>query len=116
MLASTSRELKERLNFILKELNFSLEKHTENPKDTLIEFKTINPRVLILDLFLKDSNGFELVKKLKEMNETAPIIVISPIRSPSLIEKLFRYGAKDVLIPPFSNETLATTILHRIEE
>lgn len=115
MLASANKEIKKRLVDILAELQLPLNSFTEKSEELLTTFKTAKPEILILDLFMTGIYGLEVLKKLNEFSEECSVIVITSLRSPTIVEKLFRFGARDVLQMPFQNETLATTIRHRLD-
>ncbi len=115
MLASADLFLKKRVVEILKQLGSELSHHCSNSSDTLIEFPKVKPDILIFDTLLPGPEGLEILKKLNGLKENATLIAVSSLRRPLFIEKLFYLGAKDVLVPPFEDTTLATVILHRLE-
>lgn len=58
------------------------------------------PNLILLDLLLPIVDGFEVLKKLKENEETKeiPVIIISNLDDKEKIEKGLRMGAIDYLI------------------
>jgi two-component system, OmpR family, KDP operon response regulator KdpE len=78
-----------------------------NGKDGLISAATHHPLIIILDLGLPDSDGLEILIKLREWY-TKPVIVLSVRNSEEDIITALDKGANDYLTKPFrSGELLA---------
>jgi two-component system alkaline phosphatase synthesis response regulator PhoP len=62
------------------------------------------PELVILDIMLPESNGFDILKKLRTHNNTAdiPVIMITARTSEADRVKGFDYGADDYISKPFS--------------
>lgn len=81
--------------------------HASNGKEGLVEAATTNPSLIILDLGLPDTDGQEILKKLREWF-FKPIIVLSVRSSEDDIIRALDNGANDYLTKPFrSGELLA---------
>ena len=65
------------------------------------------PDIIVLDIFLPDMDGFEVLKKLRSFLDT-PVIAFSA-RS-SVAEKALSLGANDFLAKPFIPEELVIRI------
>lgn len=61
------------------------------------------PDLILLDVMMPDMDGFEVISKIKKMDETAhiPIIFITGLDSAEDEEKGFLLGAVDYVIKPF---------------
>jgi len=78
-----------------------------NGKDGLVDAATNHPSIIILDLGLPDTDGQEVLKKLREWF-FKPIIVLSVRSSEEEIIRALDNGANDYLTKPFrSGELLA---------
>lgn len=76
-------------------------------KEGLIDAATLHPSAIILDLGLPDTDGHEILKKLREWY-TKPVIVLSVRDSEKDIVSALDNGANDYLTKPFrSGELLA---------
>lgn len=81
--------------------------NASNGKEGLVEAATTNPSLIILDLGLPDTDGQEILVKLREWY-FKPIIVLSVRSSEEDIIKALDHGANDYLTKPFrSGELLA---------
>lgn len=83
--------------------------HAANGKEGLVEAATTNPSLIILDLGLPDSDGQEILRKLREWF-FKPIIVLSVRSSEEDIIKALDNGANDYLTKPFRSGELQARI------
>lgn len=65
--------------------------------------------LILLDLMLPKTNGKEIIKKLKEINN-CPIIIVSAIGDVDMKVNTFELGADDYLTKPFQNKELLARI------
>lgn len=68
--------------------------------EAVTKTKDIKPDIVLLDLILPGSNGFEILKEIKndrEIKET-PVIVLSNLGQKSEIDKGIELGAVDYLV------------------
>jgi two-component system, OmpR family, KDP operon response regulator KdpE len=80
-----------------------------NGKDGLIHAATTHPVLIILDLGLPDTDGLEILKKLREWY-LKPIIILSVRSSEEDIIHALDHGANDYLTKPFRTGELLARI------
>ncbi|MFK5996696.1 MAG: sigma-54 dependent transcriptional regulator [Rhodobacterales bacterium] len=73
-------------------------------------FNTNSHSVVVMDLFLPDMDGIEVIQKLVHDNPQAKIIVITSNGSVNRAVEAMRAGAFDFLLKPFSDERLLATV------
>lgn len=79
----------------------------ENASEGLIMSTSVKPELILLDLGLPDSDGMEVLKKIREWSNV-PVIILSVRNSEQDIVAALDAGANDYLTKPFSsNELLA---------
>ncbi len=78
-------------------------------RDGLVDAATYHPNLIILDLGLPDTDGLEILKKLREWF-TKPIIILSVRNSEDDIISALDHGANDYLAKPFRNGELLARI------
>ncbi|MBE9477412.1 MAG: sigma-54-dependent Fis family transcriptional regulator, partial [Proteobacteria bacterium] len=76
----------------------------------LDRFQKNNSHVVIMDLFLPDMEGIEVIRSLIRCNPQAKIIVITSNGSVNRAVEAMRAGAFDFLLKPFSDERLLATV------
>lgn len=84
---------------------------TENPKDALkiLEIQKFN--LILLDIFIPEMDGIEILKTLRSKYPNTPVIILSGsvewVRRKGEVQKL---GASDYILKPFDNITLQNKI------
>jgi two-component system LytT family response regulator len=87
-----------------------LEGHARNINDALALIREKRPQLVYLDIELNQGNAFELLEKIKDLDEfNFTVIFITAFNNYAV--KAFRYNAVDYLLKPISIEELkeATT-------
>jgi DNA-binding response OmpR family regulator len=75
----------------------------------LVVIKTImdqNPDLILLDLYMPEVRGVDIVKTMREMNIDIPIVVISGHINMEDFQILHEYGINDILVKPVDLKTL----------
>jgi DNA-binding NtrC family response regulator len=73
-------------------------------------FKANSNSIVIMDLFLPDVDGVDVIRKFVQDNPQAKIIVITSNGSVIRAVEAMRAGAFDFLLKPFSDERLLATV------
>ena len=74
------------------------------------EFSLQNLDLVMLDLYLGETDGFQLLKNFTARHPGLPVIVMSVERRRESIMKCIELGAKDYIIKPFNKEILLSRI------
>lgn len=85
---------------------------TENPLKAIEIAESEFPNIIILDVSMREKNGFEICRELrshKEFNQTIIIFLTAQIDEESEIKGL-EVGADDYLVKPFSAKVLSKKI------
>jgi CheY-like chemotaxis protein len=77
-----------------------------------VESGAARPELVLLDLFLPQINGLMLLASLRQIAglETVPVIVLSTLGFPEIVEQAIAAGAQDFLLKPFDPELLAEKV------
>ncbi|GAQ93866.1 response regulator receiver domain-containing protein [Thermodesulfovibrio aggregans] len=75
-----------------------------------VKFLNEIPDVVILDIGLPDMDGLEVLKKIKEINSSIQVIMLSGYGDNEKINKSLMHGAFDYLIKPVDIEDLVSKI------
>ncbi len=90
--------------------------HVERLTDALIKLTKETFDVVIIDLTVPDSSGFETFLKIRSLSEDLPIIVLTGFSEDELAEKTLQEGAQDYLVKgQVSNSSLQRAIKFAIE-
>jgi DNA-binding response OmpR family regulator len=74
------------------------------------KFREIKPDILVLDVMMPQMDGFSLAKKIREENDTIPIIFLTAKSQTEDVLEGFHIGGNDYLKKPFSMEELIVRI------
>jgi PleD family two-component response regulator len=110
------------VSFYLKATKERLKKYyeiyTANSADSLFELlERIRADVILLDIYLPDIDGFEIIKRLKEHPEYAliPVIFLTSKNDKESLMKAMHAGAVDLIRKPFSDPELIECIEHQFD-
>ena len=80
-----------------------------NGKDALEQVRTQLPDLILLDIMMPDINGFEVLKKIREVNKVPVIMLTAKGEEDDRIQGL-ELGADDYITKPFSPRELVSRI------
>ena len=97
------------LEDLLKDENFQVRSFLWG-RELLKEINFKQPKVVLLDLWLKDIDGFEVLEKIKKTYPEVQIIVISGHGNIETAVKAIKMGAFDFIEKPLSYERVIVTV------
>ena len=77
-----------------------------NGEDGLKKFKSFKPDIIITDIMMPFCDGLEMTLKIKELDESIPIIVLSAHSDKEKLLKAIDLGINKYFIKPFDPEEL----------
>ncbi len=75
-----------------------------------IEFK---PDIVTMDITMLDMTGIEALKKIREINPNAKVVMISAMGQESMVKEAILCGAKSFIVKPYKEEHI-THILMKV--
>jgi len=112
------------LDQLLRAASFQAVVSTQDPREALDIFLTLEPDLVVLDLRMPRMDGFEVMAQLtSHITDTTylPFLIITGDEDPDTRKRALQMGAKDFLIKPFEagevllriKNLLETRFLHR---
>ncbi len=80
----------------------------------LAAFRSIGPRVAIVDLMLPDRDGIELMRELLAISPGTPVIVITSNGSINKAVEAMRAGATEFLVKPFDEQRFLNAVANAV--
>lgn len=77
--------------------------------------RNFNPSVVLLDLNISGSDGYELLARIKQDRPGVPVLILSANRSPEAIFRASKMGADDYLSKPVDTHELDLHIAKTLE-
>ena len=75
-------------------------------EEALEEIKTSLPDIALLDIQLPEIDGIELLRRLKELQPTLPVVMVSASSQRGMGEKIKEYGADGMIMKPYDQDEL----------
>jgi len=70
------------------------------------------PDLVILDLYLPDGSGLELLRRLRSGGSSADVIVVTAAKEAAALQASLRSGAVDYILKPYRFERFAEALRH----
>lgn len=70
----------------------------------------VSPSAVILDVMMPQVDGLETLRRIREIDEALPIIMLSAVGQTATIVKAMKMGASDYLTKPFEDDELGITL------
>lgn len=80
--------------------------------EALLKIKELKPDLILLDIFLPNGNGINLLKQIRQENISTDVILVTAAKDTVTVQETLRYGAVDYLIKPFDFERLQQALLN----
>jgi DNA-binding NarL/FixJ family response regulator len=87
-------------------------KEAQTGRDGIRMMESVNPDVILLDLILPEINGYEVLKKIKEVQPNIPVIVFSVLATESDRNRAYELGANHYVVKGMESPT---AILEKIK-
>lgn len=65
------------------------------------KYNELNPDLVTMDIIMPNMNGIEAVKKIKETDPDARILMVSAMGQQALVVEAIQAGASDYVVKPF---------------
>ncbi|MDF2634655.1 MAG: hypothetical protein K0R78_1529 [Pelosinus sp.] len=83
----------------------------KNGEEALKFLEEKNIDLVLLDIFMPNMNGLELLSAIRQQDYSVDVIVVSAARDNQSIQMALRNGAVDYLIKPFEFERMQTALV-----
>jgi two-component system response regulator (stage 0 sporulation protein F) len=103
-------EMRMTLTTFLKMRGFEV-KDAANGDQALLEIKAEKPLLVLLDERMPGMDGLVALKKIKELDSSIKVVMLTAVQDEDVIEEAKRLGALDYITKPFDLEKLEAMIL-----
>lgn len=115
LIIDDEREICESIKMILEYENYEVD-YTTNGFQGLEKIQVFNPDAVLLDIQMPEINGFEVLKKIKEAQAQAAVIIISAFGNVENAIKATKLGAYDFIEKPIDRDKLLISVRNAIEQ
>lgn len=110
LIADDAAFMRTSLRLMLEKNGYKIVAEAENGKVAFDKYKEVSPDIVTMDITMPICNGIEAVKKIKEYDKDAKIIMISSMGQESFVREAVLAGAKGFIVKPFKEETVIEAI------
>jgi len=73
-------------------------------------YEKVKPDLVILDILMPDMNGLEALKKIREIDPDARVLMCTASEQSSHVQEALSLGAKGYIVKPFTKDVILSTI------
>lgn len=84
--------------------------------EALQKFEEIDPDIVVCDISMPEMNGMDVLKRIKKMNPSVEVIMLTALNDTQLAIQSAKDGAYDYLIKPFDSENIKLAINRAFEK
>lgn len=98
---------------ILKQAGHEIVGEASNAKEAIERYALLKPDFITLDIVMPEIDNItalEAIKKIKEMDHQAKIIMVSAMGQQDIIAESIQAGAKDFIVKPFQEANVINAL------
>lgn len=107
--------MRESLSFLLRTAKIAVSAY-DSADAFLAKLKDIKGGCIVTDVRMPGMSGLDLLKRLRELNNQMPVIVITGHGDVPLAVEAMKYGASDFLEKPFDDDILLAAVRKALSE
>jgi len=92
------------LKNILERNGFQVAGEAENGFVAISKYKELNPDIVTMDITMPELNGIEALKKIKNFDSKAKVVMVSALGQEQMIKEAILSGASYFIVKPFKEE------------
>lgn len=100
---------------ILERNGFNVVGEAENGLLGYMKYMELRPDIVAMDVSMPKMNGIEALKKIKESDSEATVIMITARGQESMVEEAILLGAKGFIVKPFIDENVLSALKRSID-
>ena len=98
--------------FVERTAGFQVVGVAHNGAEALAQAEALQPDLVLLDVYLPDTSGLDLLQELREAAPELDVLVISAAREAETVRRALRGGIVHYLMKPFTYEDLRERLEH----
>ncbi len=86
---------------ILTKNGYNVVGEAENGAKGVEKYNELKPDLVLMDITMPELDGIQALKKIKEMDSSATVIMCSAMGQQAMVIESIQAGAKDFIVKPF---------------
>lgn len=110
MIVDDSNVIRNRIERSMAHASMQVVATATNGEDALEKFKQHRPNFVTMDLTMPYMDGLECIQKLKALDPSINILVVSALSDRKTGLRALQYGARGFICKPFTDEQLVSAL------
>lgn len=99
-----------KLKDILEKNGYTVVGEAQNGSEAVELFQEIQPDLVTMDITMPEMNGIDALKKIKEINSNAKVVMCSAMGQQGMVMDAIRSGAVDFIVKPFDTNRVIDSL------
>lgn len=99
-----------KLKDILEKDGYEVVAEAQNGIEAIEKYKQEMPDIVTLDITMPEMDGIEALKRIKEIDPAAKVIMCSAMGQQSMVMDAIQEGALDFIVKPFETERVLQSV------
>lgn len=95
---------------ILTKNGYNIAGEAENGLKAVEKYNETKPDLVLMDITMPEMDGIQALKKIKEMDASACVIMCSAMGQQAMVIEAIQSGAKDFIVKPFQAERVLEAV------
>lgn len=95
---------------ILTKNGYNIAGEAENGQKAVEKYNETKPDLVLMDITMPEMDGIQALKKIKEMDPGASVIMCSAMGQQAMVIEAIQSGAKDFIVKPFQTERVLEAV------
>ena len=95
---------------ILTKNGYNVAGEAENGAKAVEKYAELKPDLVLMDITMPDMDGIQALKKIKEIDANANVIMCSAMGQQAMVIESIQSGAKDFIVKPFQADRVIEAV------
>lgn len=95
---------------ILTKNGYNVAGEAENGAKAVEKYNDVKPDLVLMDITMPEMDGIQALKKIKEMDPGASVIMCSAMGQQAMVIESIQSGAKDFIVKPFQADRVIEAV------
>ncbi len=95
---------------ILTKNGYNIAGEAENGLKAVEKYNETKPDLVLMDITMPEMDGIQALKKIKEMDPNAKIVMCSAMGQQAMVIEAIQSGARDFIVKPFQAERVLEAV------
>ena len=110
MICDDAAFLRMMIKDILTKNGYEIAAEAENGAIAVEKYPEAKPDLVLMDITMPDMDGIQALKKIKEIDANANVIMCSAMGQQAMVIEAIQSGAKDFIVKPFQAERVLEAV------